>query len=552
MTDGEVAGPDSVGTRYDFIIVGSGFGGSVSALRLAEKGYSVLVIEEGKRWRAQDFPKTNWNVRKYLWIPRLGLTGIQRVDWLGDVLVLGGAGVGGGSLVYCNTLISPPAEAFAQGWPGGATVWDKLAPHYQTARRMLGATSPPATWPAEEHLRAFARSLGREANFLQPEVGVLFGSEGGKDVPDPYFGGQGPVRATCRLCGGCMVGCRHNAKNTLDKNYLFLAEKLGARILPETRVTHLEPDQEGGYVVHTRRSLGWFAGPRLRLRAQNVILAAGALGSVDLLLACKEAGFLPNLSSAVGQHTRTNSEIICGARSRTAEVDHSQGIAIASDVQADAETHIQIVRYPAGSGLMGLLGTLAAPGGGKIPRALRWLAACLRAPLDFLRNAYPLGWAKRSVVLLVMQSLDSALTLVRKRRWWLGRNLRSRRAAGAPAIPTYLPIANQAAKFVAERMDGFALNALNEVLLGVPITAHILGGARMAETPAQGVVGPDCRVFGHPGLWVVDGAVIPTNLGANPSLTITAGAEYAMSLIPEKERSPAGDGGHPQKEDSDT
>ena len=304
-------------------------------------------------------------------------------------------------------------------------------------------------------------------------------------------------------------------------------------------MTHLEPDTEGGYVVHTRRSLGWSTHPRLCLRARNVILAAGALGTVDLLLACKELGFLPNLPAAVGAYTRTNSEIICGARSRTSQVDHSQGIAIASDVQADAETHIQIVRYPAGSSAMGLLGTLAAPGGGRIPRALRWLIACMRAPLDFLRNEILLNWAKRTVILLVMQSLDNALTLVRKRRWWLGRNLRSRRAEGKPPIPTYLPIANQAAKFVADRMDGFALNAINEVLLGVPITAHILGGARMAESPDQGVVGPDCRVFGHPGLWVVDGAVIPTNLGANPSLTITAVAEYAMSLIPEKEPSAA-------------
>ena len=530
---------NAVEFRYDFIIVGSGFGGSVSALRLAEKGYSVMVVEEGKRWRPQDFPKSNWNVRRYLWLPRLGLTGIQRLDWLGNVLVLGGAGVGGGSLVYCNTLISPPAEAFAQGWPGGDGLWERLAPHYQTARRMLGATPPPALWPAEEHLRAFARALGREAHFTQPEVGVLFGAEGGRDVPDPYFGGQGPRRATCRLCGGCMVGCRHNAKNTLDKNYLFLAERLGARILPETRVTHLERDAQGGYLVHTRRSLGWSASPRLALRGRNVVLAAGALGTVDLLLSCKEQGYLPDLPATVGEYTRTNSEIICGARSRTPHVDHSQGLAIASDIQADAETHIQIVRYPAGSNAMGLLGTLAVPGGGRVPRSLRWLVACLRAPIDLLRNIVLVNWAKRTVILLVMQSLDNALTLVRKRRWLLGRNLRSRRAAGMPPIPTYLPVANQAAKFVAERMDGFALNAINEVLLGVPITAHILGGARMAESPDQGVVGPDCRVFGHPGLWVVDGAVIPTNLGANPSLTIAAVAEYAMSLIPAKKEQPA-------------
>jgi cholesterol oxidase len=552
MTNEPAAAQDATATRYDFIIVGSGFGGSVSALRLAEKGYSVLVVEEGRRWRSLDFPKSNWNVRKSLWLPRLGCHGIQRLDWLGDVLVLGGAGVGGGSLGYANTLIVPPADAFTQGWPSGAGMREKLAPYYETARRMLGATAPPATWPAEEHLRAFARSLGREAHFSQPEVGVLFGAEGGQEMSDPYFNGQGPARATCRLCGGCMVGCRHNAKNTLDKNYLYLAEKLGARVLPETRASLIEPDGEGGYFVHTRRSLGWFSRSQTRLHGQNVILAAGALGSVDLLLACREHGSLPNLSAALGKYTRTNSEIIAGARSRTARVDHSQGIAIASDIQADAETHIQIVRYPAGSDVMGLLGTLAVAGGGRVPRALRWLGRCLRHPLDFLRNAIPIGWAKRTVVVLVMQSLDNALTLVRKRRWLLGRNLRTRRAVGAPPIPTYSPLANQGAKFVADRMDGFALNAINEVLLGVPITAHILGGARMAETPEQGVVDEGCRVFGHPGLWVVDGAVIPANLGANPSLTITAVAEYAMSLIPEKRHDMTGKGVFSAKESPGT
>lgn len=522
--------------RYDFIIIGSGFGGSVSALRLAEKGYRVLVVEEGKRWRSEDFAKTNWSLRKFLWLPRLGCHGIQRVDWLGEVMVLGGVGVGGGSLVYANTLLIPPDEAFAQGWPV-TDMRQRLLPHFQMAKRMLGAVPPPRLWPAEEHLRAFARSIGREDRFSQPEVGVLFGENGGEAVADPYFDGRGPPRSTCRLCGGCMVGCRHDAKNTLDKNYLYLAEKLGAAVLPETRATHVEPDGNGGYVVHTRRATGRRVRANARLCTQNVVFAAGALGTVDLLLASKEAGTLPALSPALGQFVRTNSEIICGARSRTADVDHSQGIAIASNLQADAATHLQIVRYPAGSDVMGLLGTLAAKGGGGLPRVLRWLFTCLFHPMDFLRNVWPWGWAKRTVVVLAMQTVDNALTLVRKRgalRSCFGRGLGSRRTRSTPAIPTYLPIANEAAKEIARRMDGFALNAINEVLLGVPITAHILGGARMAASPDQGVVDGTCQVFGCPGLWVVDGAVIPTNLGANPSLTIAAVAEYAMSLIPRK------------------
>jgi len=525
--------PGSLLPDTDFIVIGSGFGGSVSALRLAEKGYRVLVLEEGKRWQSADFPKTNWNLRKFLWLPRLGCHGIQRLDWLGDVLVLGGAGVGGGSLVYANTLMIPPAEAFGEDWPGGARMRALLSPHFETARRMLGAVPSPGTWPAEEHLRAFGRSLGREAHFIQPDVGVLFGAQEGQDVRDPYFEGRGPSRATCRLCGGCMVGCRHNAKNTLDKNYLYLAEKLGAVVLPETRVTRIEADGKGGYLVHTRRALGWAARPS-RLGAHNVVVAAGALGTVDLLLASREAGALPNLSPTLGQFTRTNSEIICGACGRGRQVDHSRGIAIAGDLGADENTHLQIVRYSAGSDVMGLLGTLAVDGGGRMPRALRWLGQLLRHPFDALRNAVPFGWAKRSVVVLAMQTLDNALTLVRKKRRRLGRNLRSVSPRGAVPIPTYLPMANRAARFVAERMGGFAVNAVNEVLLGVPLTAHIMGGARMAESPGSGVVDQACRVFGHPGLWIVDGSVIPANLGTNPSLTIAAVAEHAMAQIPDK------------------
>lgn len=524
--------PQEVGDGHDVVVIGSGFGGSVAALRLAEKGYRVLVVEEGKRWRSEDFPRSNWNLRKYLWLPQVGCHGIQRLDWLGDVLVLGGAGVGGGSLVYANTLIAPAAEALAIGWPGGDMA-ARLAPHYLTARRMLGATSPPAVWPAEQHLLAFARSLGRAERFSQPEVGVLLGSTPGVEVPDPYFQGRGPLRGTCRLCGGCLVGCRHNAKNTLDKNYLYLAEGLGATIMAETRAVGIAPDGSGGYWVEVRPSLGWGAKAPERLHTQNVVVAAGALGTVELLLACRAAGTLPNLSPTLGHFVRTNSEVICGARSRHGRVDHSEGLAIASDLEVDSQTHVQVVRYPGGSDVMGLLGTLAVGGGGRLPRWLRWFGRCVRHPIDWMRNLWPIGWARKTVIVLAMQSLDNAFTLVRGRRW-LGRNLRSRRAAASPPIPTYLPVANRAAEYLAERLDGFALNAVNEVVLGVPITAHILGGARMAETPDEGVVDGACRVFGHPGLWVVDGAAIPVNLGANPSLTITAVAELAMAQVPPK------------------
>lgn len=522
--------------RYDFVIIGSGFGGSVCALRLAEKGYRVLVMEEGKRWLPTDFPRTSWNIRRYLWLPRLGCTGIQRIDWLGDVLVLGGAGVGGGSLVYANTLLVPPDHAFETGWPGGPQFRAILGPHFETAKKMLGATKPPRTWAAEDHLRAFGESLGSGARFTQPEVGVLFGDDSGQSVPDPYFDGRGPARSTCQLCGGCMVGCRHDAKNTLDKNYLYLAERLGARIVAETRAVGIEPDRErgGGYIVRARPSTARKRARERCVAARQVIVSAGALGTVDLLLACKQAETLPALSPTLGQYTRTNSEIISAARSRSRAVDHSQGIAIASDLETSSDTHVQMVRYPVGSDMMGLLGTLAADGRSRAGRVLHWLSQCLRHPADFLRNLWPFGWARRTVVVLVMQSLDSALTLVRKKRSWMGRSLRSRRAEGVPPIPTYLPVANQAASFVAKRMGGFPLNAINEVLLDVPITAHILGGARMADSPERGVVDSACRVFGHPGLWIVDGSVIPANLGANPSLTITAVAEYAMSLVPEK------------------
>jgi cholesterol oxidase len=514
----------------DFLIVGSGFGGAVSALRLAEKGYRVVVLEAGKRWRAEEFPRTNWRLDKFLWAPSLGWYGIQRIAWLRDVLVLAGAGVGGGSLVYANTLLRPPRSFFSDPRWAQLDDWEaRLAPHYAEAMRMLGATPSTFLGPSDRALREVAEEMGRADTFHQPTVAVFFG-EPGKTVPDPFFGGAGPSRTGCTLCGGCMVGCRHGAKNSLDRNYLHLAEGRGAVIQPLTTVEKIEPidgDPARGYALTTRRTGGFLhARDRRVWRARRVVLSAGVLGTVPLLLRARERGWLPALSARLGDEVRTNSEALVGAIARRPEVDQSRGIAITSGFWPEANTHVEVVRYGAGQDAMGRLATLLAPGGGgPWRRRLRWLGQVLAHPLDFLRTLWPWGWAKATTILLVMQNLDN------KMRLRLRGNRLTTEATGPTPPPAYIPAAHLVAQKMAARSGAVAVGSITEALLDIPLTAHILGGCPMGKDREEGVIDRDHQVFGYPGLYVCDGSAVSANLGVNPALTICALTEHAMSKI---------------------
>jgi cholesterol oxidase len=484
----------------DVLVIGSGFGGSVAALRLTEKGYRVAVLEAGSRFAPADFARTNWNLRRYLFAPRLGLRGIQRLTVLDDLVVLSGAGVGGGSLGYANTLYEPLDPFFEDPQWAGITDWRaELAPYYDRARTMLGATETPFESPAEPIMREVARRMGAEDTFCRTTVAVDF------DL--------------CVRCGGCMVGCRYGAKNTLDRNYLLLAEQGGATVHAEREATLLRR-VDGAWEVETRRSGAWLR-PRVELvRADQVVLAAGVLGTLKLLLRSGVGG--PN----VGALVRSNSEVIVGAGARNTAIDYSEGIAIGSSFHANADTRIEPVRYPKGSSLMGLFSTVLVDGGGRLPRPLRWAWTMLRHPLYGVQAHIPWRWAERTMILLVMQARDNAL-----RVRWTGRRLRSERGSGDRA-PTWIPEANAAARLAAEAMGGLPGSALNEVLLNRPFTAHILGGAVIGATPGDSVLDAWQRVWAEPGLHVVDGAAVSANLGTNPSLTIAAQAERTFAFWP--------------------
>jgi cholesterol oxidase len=526
---------------YDVLIVGSGFGGSVTALRLTEKGYRVGVLEAGARFADDDFATTSFDTRRFLFRPEIGCFGIQRIDLLRDCLILSGAGVGGGSLVYANTLYEPlPAFYDDPQWRDIADWRAELAPYYDQAKRMLGVVENPVHTPSDEVMQQVAEEMGVGETFHPTPVGVFFGGPGQQpeeSVADPFFGGAGPDRNPCRNCGECMTGCRHNAKNTLVKNYLHLAEAAGAEILPLTTVTRVAPRTTGGYAVHVRPTTtlaGRRRGQGRVLTADQVVLAASALGTQRLLHAMKDEGSLPRLSARLGHLARTNSESILGAvGAADPSADFSQGVAITSSFHPDEDTHIEPVRYGKGSNVMALLQTVLTDGDLPEPRWRTWTREMWRQRRELLGFYDFQHWSERGIIALVMQSRDNSIITFTKRSKATGRRvLTSRQGHGEPN-PTWIPAANRAARIMARIIGGRPGGTIGEPF-NRPLTAHFIGGCAIGADAESGVIDGWQRVFGHDGLHVVDGSALSANLGVNPSLTITAQAERAMSFWPNR------------------
>jgi cholesterol oxidase len=533
---------------YDVLVIGSGFGGSVAALRLTEKGYRVGVLEAGRRFddpadpvpgqRHSSLPKTSWRIFRYMWAPQLGLTGIQRIHLLrgekdARVLILAGAGVGGGSLNYANTLYRPAGPFYDDPQWSGITDWrGELAPFYDQAERMLGVVPNPTMTPADLAMRKVADRMGCGDTFHLSRVGVYFGDSPGTRVPDPFFGGAGPERTACTECGACMTGCRHGAKNMLTENYLYLAERAGARIMPMTMVTAVRPRPGGaGFTVEVKRT-GSPRRQRRALTAGQVVFAAGTWGTQKLLHRMKATGALPLLSGRLGAATRTNSEAILGAeRARRKGDDYTRGVAITSSFFPDEDTHIEPVRYGRGCNEMGTLRTLLVDGGGRAPRWAKFLGQVAARPLVLGQVLNLRHWSERTIIALVMQSRDNSIT-VRASRGRLGWGLRSARGHGEPN-PVWIPSAHRATRLLAGEIGGIAYGTWTD-LFNIPMTAHFLGGCAIGDSPATGVIDPYHRVYGYQGLHIVDGSAVSANLGVNPALTITAQAERAMALWPNR------------------
>ena len=529
---------------YDVLIIGSGFGGSVTALRLTEKGYRVGVLEAGRRFSDEEFAKTSWNLRKFLWAPKLGMYGIQRIHLLRNVMILAGAGVGGGSLNYANTLYVPPEPFFGDRQWSHITDWRaELMPHYEQAQRMLGVVRNPTFTDADRIVKEVADEMGVGDTWVPTPVGVFFGPDGlktpGKRVPDPYFGGVGPERTGCIECGSCMTGCRYGAKNTLVKNYLGLAEEAGAEVIPMRTVVGFEQRPDGPWRVDTVRTGRWLRRQKKSYTATHLVLAAGTWGTQQLLFKMRDGGKLPGLSDRLGVLTRTNSESIVGAgrHAVSPDLDLTRGVAITSSIHPTSDTHIEPVRYGKGSNAMGLLQTLmtdgAGPEGTDVSRWKQFWRNAGEDPRATWRMLNVRQWSERTVIALVMQHLDNSITTFTERTKLGFRRMTSKQGHGQPN-PTWIPVGNEVTRRIAKKIDGVAGGTWGE-LFNIPLTAHFLGGAAIGDSPQTGVIDPYQRVYGYPTLSVHDGAAISANLGVNPSLSITAQAERAASLWPNKD-----------------
>ena len=523
---------------YDWLVIGSGFGGSVSALRLVEKGYSVGMLEAGRRFRDEDYAESTWDLRRFLWAPALGLRGIFRLTPFKDVFIASGAAVGGGSVVYANTLYRAAPEFFTNPQWAGMNDWAAaLAPHYDAAERMLGVQVVPRESDGQKLLQEVGRHFGVEDTFRRTPVGVYFG-KAGATVPDPYFGGEGPDRTGCTYCGACMVGCREGAKNTLLKNYLWFAEKRGLRIHAEREVVDIRPigaaDGSEGYVVTTERPGAWFRRQRRSFTARGIVLSAGALGTNRLLAKCRLGGSLPRISERLGQLVRTNSESVLAVTLPEGAARPWNDVAISASIYPRTDTHIEFVTYGRHGDFMSLLYTLIVGDGSRFTRPLKWVGEVLRHPVRFLKTLWPVGWSRRTVLFLVMQSLDNAISFRAKRGWFGGVKLATEQDPEKPN-PTFIAVANQAAEFLAAKTGGYAQSMVLEAWANVPTTAHILGGAVIGRDASTGVVDAESRLFGYSNFLVCDGSTVPANPGVNPSLTITAMTEYAMSRVPPRE-----------------
>ena len=537
---------------YDYVIIGSGFGGSVSAMRLTEKGYSVLILERGKRFEDKDFPKSNWNLPKYLWLPALRFHGFFEMTFMNGLLAFHGSGVGGGSLVYGNVLIEPDERLFASPSWSHLNDWKKeLQPHYESARKMLGVVRNPRITPADEVCKEIAESLGYGHTFEPLPVGVFFGEENAT-VADPFFGGEGPERTGCNFCGGCMVGCRYGAKNTLPKNYLYFAEKNGAEVRAEVKAMDIRPltmddgpqemvngqssaSEEIRYAVVYQSSTSLIR-QRQTVFAKNVIVSAGTIGTLELLFRVRdETKSLPKISGQLGNRVRTNSENILGVTARGRNIDYSKGIAITSIFNVDEVTRVEPVRFADGQNFNRVMTAPLIEGASNIfMRLLKTLWEIVRHPWDFLYGKIFAHWARYSTILLVMQTEEN-LTRIRLGRsfFTFGRKgliIQNEKEHSAESLPH----AHKITRAFADKVNGFAAAVFTDSLFNFPSTAHLMGGVPFGKSEEDGVIDLNFEVFNYPGLYVVDGSVIPANPGVNPSLTITALAEYAMSKIESK------------------